>query len=46
MLAHYMGDDNYTNEVISGDIHTANQKAAGLAERSQAKTFILKARMT
>jgi hypothetical protein len=46
MLAHYMGDDNYTNEVISGDIHTANQKAAGLTERSQAKTFILKARMT
>jgi DNA polymerase I-like protein with 3'-5' exonuclease and polymerase domains len=40
MLAHYMGDDNYTNEVISGDIHTANQKAAGLAERHQAKTFI------
>jgi DNA polymerase I-like protein with 3'-5' exonuclease and polymerase domains len=40
MLAHYMGDDNYTNEVISGDIHTANQKAAGLTERSQAKTFI------
>lgn len=40
MLAHYMGDDNYTNEVISGDIHTANQLAAGLTERSQAKTFI------
>jgi len=40
MLAHYMGDDGYTNEVISGDIHTANQKAAGLTERSQAKTFI------
>lgn len=40
MLAHYMGDDSYTNEVISGDIHTANQKAAGLKERSQAKTFI------
>ena len=40
MLAHYMDDHNYTQEVLSGDIHTANQKAAGLAERSQAKTFI------
>jgi DNA polymerase I-like protein with 3'-5' exonuclease and polymerase domains len=40
MLAHYMNDDEYTNEVVSGDIHTANQKAAGLETRSQAKTFI------
>lgn len=40
MLAHYMNDDAYTNEVVSGDIHTANQKAAGLQERNQAKTFI------
>ena len=40
MLAHYMNDDAYTNEVISGDIHTANQKAAGLDTRNQAKTFI------
>lgn len=40
MLAHYMNDDAYTNEVISGDIHTANQKAAGLETRNQAKTFI------
>jgi DNA polymerase I-like protein with 3'-5' exonuclease and polymerase domains len=40
MLAHYMKDDAYTNEVVSGDIHTANQKAAGLETRSQAKTFI------
>jgi DNA polymerase I-like protein with 3'-5' exonuclease and polymerase domains len=40
MLAHYMRDDAYTNEVISGDIHTANQKAAGLETRNQAKTFI------
>ena len=40
MLAHYMNDDAYTNEVVSGDIHTANQKAAGLENRNQAKTFI------
>jgi len=40
MLAHYMRDDAYTNEVVSGDIHTANQKAAGLETRNQAKTFI------
>ena len=40
MLAHYMKDDEYTNEVVSGDIHTANQRAAGLETRNQAKTFI------
>jgi len=40
MLAHYMRDDEYTSEVVSGDIHTANQKAAGLDNRNQAKTFI------
>jgi len=40
MLAHYMNDDDYTKEVVGGDIHTANQNAAGLATRDQAKTFI------
>ena len=40
MLAHYMKDDAYIHEVVSGDIHTANQKAAGLQTRNQAKTFI------
>ena len=40
MLAHYMRDENYTNEILSGDIHTANMKAAGLTDRNQAKTFI------
>lgn len=42
-LAHFMArwdDGAYAKEVLHGDIHTANQKAAGLAERSQAKTFI------
>jgi DNA polymerase I-like protein with 3'-5' exonuclease and polymerase domains len=40
MLAHYMGDPDYTNEVVNGDIHTKNQLAAGLETRPQAKTFI------
>lgn len=40
MLAHYMNDEDYTNEVIGGDIHTANQNLAGLESRDQAKTFI------
>ena len=40
MLAHYMKDQDYVKEVCEGDIHTKNQNAAGLAERSQAKTFI------
>ena len=40
MLAHYMDDENYTNELLNGDIHTANQRAAGLESRPLAKTFI------
>lgn len=40
MLAHYMDDEAYTNEIINGDIHTANQLAAGLPTRDKAKTFI------
>lgn len=40
MLAHYMNDEAYTNEILTGDIHTANQLAAGLETRNQAKTFI------
>ena len=40
MLAHYMNDAAYTKEILHGDIHTANQTAAGLATRDQAKTFI------
>ena len=40
MLAHYMNDDKYTNEILNGDIHSANQKSAGLQTRDQAKTFI------
>ena len=39
-LAHYMDDPTFTNEVLNGDVHTANMKAAGLTNRDQAKTFI------
>jgi DNA polymerase I-like protein with 3'-5' exonuclease and polymerase domains len=40
MLAHYMNDEEYTNEILNGDIHTANQKLAKLESRDKAKTFI------
>ncbi len=40
MLAHFMNDPAYTKEILEGDVHTANQKAAGLETRNQAKTFI------
>lgn len=46
MLAHYMQDADYVKAVTQGsskdgtDIHTKNQKAAGLQTRDQAKTFI------
>jgi DNA polymerase I-like protein with 3'-5' exonuclease and polymerase domains len=35
-----MNDEDYTNEILNGDIHTTNQKLAGLESRNQAKTFI------
>lgn len=40
MLAHYMNDPDFTREVVDGDVHTANQQAAGLPTRDNAKTFI------
>jgi DNA polymerase I-like protein with 3'-5' exonuclease and polymerase domains len=42
-LAHYMAKwdgGKYGDIVLGGDIHTENQKAAGLSTRNQAKTFI------
>ena len=39
-LAHYMQDKKYTEQILEGDIHTYNQKAAGLPTRNNAKTFI------
>lgn len=46
MLAHYMKDEDYVRTVCEGssklgtDVHTVNQRAAGLATRDNAKTFI------
>jgi len=40
MLAHYMDDKEFTNVLLTEDIHTRNQHAAGLETRPQAKTFI------
>ena len=46
MLAHYMKDDGYVRTVCEGsskdgtDVHTVNQRAAGLDTRDSAKTFI------
>ena len=40
LLAHYMKDDEYIDQILNGDIHSYNQEAAGLATRDQAKTFI------
>ena len=39
-LAHYMNDEDYTHELLNGDIHTRNQQMAGLATRAEAKRFI------
>jgi DNA polymerase-1 len=39
-LAHYMNNDSFIQEILEGDIHTANQKMAGLPDRASAKTFI------
>lgn len=43
MLAHYLAkwdDGAYGDIILNGDIHTANQQAAGLPTRDNAKTFI------
>jgi DNA polymerase I-like protein with 3'-5' exonuclease and polymerase domains len=40
VLAHYMNDEKFTKEVLEGDVHSANQRMAGLDTRDQAKTFI------
>ena len=39
-LAHYMNDEEYTHEILNGDIHTKNQQLAGLNTRVEAKRFI------
>lgn len=43
ILAHYMAKHDggaYGRTIVEGDIHVANQEAAGLSDRDQAKTFI------
>jgi hypothetical protein len=40
MLAHYMDDPDYIEAILHGDIHTFNQRKAGLPNRDSAKTFI------
>lgn len=46
LLCHFMGDDDYTKAVTEGskddgtDIHSVNQKKAGLSTRAQGKQFI------
>jgi len=40
MLAHYMNDKEYTNELIHGDIHTRNKEIAGLKSRDKSKSFV------
>lgn len=40
MLAHYMNDKEFTEQVLHGDIHSYNQRLAGLPTRDSAKTFI------
>ena len=43
VLAHYMwafDNGEYADIVLNGDIHTTNQKAAGLPTRDMAKTFM------
>jgi DNA polymerase I-like protein with 3'-5' exonuclease and polymerase domains len=40
MLASRMGDDEYTHEILHGDIHTTNMNALGITDRDVAKTFI------
>ena len=40
MLAHYLNDEEFTKQILFGDIHTFNQERAGLPTRDAAKTFI------
>lgn len=41
VLAHFLDDDGqYAEEILKGDIHTANMKAFGLDDRNKSKTAI------
>lgn len=40
MLAHFINDAEYIQQILEGDIHSYNQAMAGLPNRDAAKTFI------
>ena len=40
-LAHYLNDDNYTDEILNGDIHTKNMELAGLDNRGTSKDIYI-----
>lgn len=40
MLAHYVGDKDFSHQILEGDIHSYNQQLAGLPTRDNAKTFV------
>jgi DNA polymerase I-like protein with 3'-5' exonuclease and polymerase domains len=40
LLAHYMDDEKYIEQIYFGDIHNYNRDKAELKDRNQAKTFI------
>ena len=40
VLAHYMGDEDYANEIINGDVHQRHQGITGIDSRDKVKTFI------
>lgn len=39
IFASYLNNEEYTQQVTTGDVHSHNQKAAGLPTRDSAKTF-------
>ena len=40
ILAHYLDNEDFTKEVLDGDIHSKNQTILGCKTRDMAKTFI------
>jgi len=39
-FAHYLNDEDYTKEVVYGDVHSRNQQAFGVDSRNDAKTVL------
>jgi len=40
MLAHYLKDKEFIDEILTGDVHERNKEFAGLESRDTAKTFV------